>query len=95
MSRYQRQNNWINASSLHLYSELYPYSDGRDSSTPPFYQINIEGKTRGTNCPMYNYTLPDTYPQIPIPTINPKYYWYYPYQTYDWNHPNLEIKKPS
>jgi len=81
---YKRQPNWINTSSFHLYSDLYPSSDGRYSSSPPFYTIGIYPEHM--NCPIYNYTLPDTYPVVESPpTVNQMYYWYYPYQESDWN----------
>jgi hypothetical protein len=89
---YVRQDNIINTSSQHLNKDLYYYSDGRDSSEPPFYTFKPKCNT---NCPYYNYTLPDTYPNLENININKKYYWYFPYDTYDWNQTPLQLPKPS
>jgi len=58
------------------------YTDGRYSGLAPYYQL---GPQPYHNCPFYNYTLPDTYPKVPSPTINPRAYWYLPYSTFDWS----------
>jgi hypothetical protein len=43
--------------------------------------------------------LPDTYPEVESPTINPKAYWYLPYSTFDWadynQNPVPQVPKPG
>lgn len=62
-------------------SPLYFSSDGYLNGDLPQYEL----KTYPTfsNCPYYNYTLPDTYPYVASPSIKPQCYWYLPYDTYD------------
>jgi len=90
---YQTQSNSLNASSVHLHPDLInTTTDGKYNTYPPMYSVGVKYVS---NCPYYNYTLPDTYPNTSYMPINPKYYWYYPYTQYDWMHQELQIKKPS
>jgi hypothetical protein len=102
---YKIQDNFINKSSEKINSlqcENISYnlnyntneiqSDGQYSNQPPFYTLK---PIANNNCPKYNYILPNTYPYLEDININKKYYWYYPYDKYDWNKNRLEIPKPS
>lgn len=54
-------------------------SDGRFSSSPPYYQL---GPSPIPNTPYYNYTLPTNYPYVRPPcSIPPVDYWYFPFET--------------
>lgn len=98
---YQKQKNIISTSSSKIQNdnptncEIF-YTDGRFMNKPPYYQL---GPQESINCPFYNYTLPDTYPIVPTPQINPKAYWYLPYSTFDWRNYNsdsiMKIPKPN
>jgi hypothetical protein len=72
-------------------------TDGRYVANAPFYLLGPQPSP--PNCPFYNYTLPDTYPEVESPTINPKAYWYLPYSTFDWatynENPVPQVKKPG
>lgn len=71
-------------------------TEGRYSADPPFYRL---GPAPRQNCPRYNYTLPDTYPVVPTPTVDPREYWFLPYDTYDWpayeSNETVVVPKPS
>lgn len=58
-----------------------PQTDGKYTCQPPFYQLGPHWPP--VNCPYYNYTLPDTYPEVESPTINPRMYWFLPYDEFD------------
>jgi hypothetical protein len=99
---YKTQSNIFSTSSVQL--PKYPqkcnqnfYTDGRYMNQPPFYSLGPHPYP--SNCPFYNYTLPDTYPNVPSPMINPKAYWYLPYNTFDWQNYNassiVKVPKPG
>lgn len=98
---YQKQTNIFSTSSEKVSSDDNKncqifYTDGRYMNKAPYYTL---GPHTPSNCPFYNYTLPDTYPNIKTPNINPKAYWYLPYNTFDWNNyysnSIVQIPKPS
>jgi hypothetical protein len=72
-------------------------TDGRYVDNAPFYLLGPQPSP--ANCPFYNYTLPDTYPEVNSPMMNPKAYWYLPYSTFDWQdynqNPVVQIQKPG
>jgi hypothetical protein len=99
---YTRQPNIFFKSSLQTPGhEVKPFvfSTGpRYMSRSPFYQLGPQNPSP-PNCPYYNYTLPDTYPEVAnTPQINPRAYWYLPYDTFDWadynNTPVVQVPKP-
>ena len=51
-------------------------SAGALSSFPPYYRL---GPSPFPVCPYYNYILPNAYPYIISPSINPLQYWYQPF----------------
>lgn len=72
----------------------YFYSDGIWNGDLPSYQIRTFPEI--SDCPYYNYTLPDTYPYVKSPTIRTNCYWYFPYDSFDtrlYESP-LKIPKP-
>ena len=60
---------------------LYFSTDARYTCQPPYYQLGPQPNVQ--NCPYYNYTLPDTYPNTNPPSISPRAYWYLPYDIFD------------
>jgi hypothetical protein len=76
----------------------YLKTDGRFTCQKPYYKLGYQGIY---NPPYYNYTLPDTYPPTHQDPINPRAYWYLPFDTFDWKNYNSErdnvgqIPKPS
>jgi hypothetical protein len=57
-------------------------SDNTNYCCNPFYKLGPH--TQQLICPYYNYTLPDTYPYVPSPIINPRNYWNLPFNVGDW-----------
>jgi hypothetical protein len=57
-------------------------SDGLNYCCTDFYKMGPH--IQQLICPYYNYNLPDTYPSVPSPIINPMNYWNLPYQVGDW-----------
>lgn len=51
-------------------------SSGALSTFPPYYRL---GPSQFPVCPYYNYTLPNVYPKIKSPHIDPLQYWYGPF----------------
>lgn len=73
----------------------YFYSDGIVNGEIPPYQLRTFSEL--SNCPYYNYTLPDTYPYVESPSIQKDCYWYLPYDTFDstlYQRPFTMIPKP-
>ena len=72
----------------------YFYSDGIENGNIPAYQLRTFPEI--SDCPYYNYTLPDTYPYVDSPTIKKNCYWYFPFDTFDsalYQNP-IKIPKP-
>ena len=57
-------------------------SDEVNYCCPEFYRLGPH--TQQLICPYYNYTLPDTYPYVSTPIINPRNYWNLPFKVGDW-----------
>lgn len=100
-TRYKRQKN-IQFHSAYRTQNQEPFppvfqTDGRFVAEAPYYLLGPQPSP--ANCPFYNYTLPDTYPEVPSPMINPKAYWYLPYSTFDWPDYNqsstTKVQKPG
>jgi len=100
-TRYKRQKN-IQFHSAYRTQNQEPFppvfqTDGRFVADAPYYLLGPQPSP--ANCPFYNYTLPDTYPEVPSPMINPKAYWYLPFSTFDWPDYNqsstVKVQKPG
>lgn len=86
---YEKQKNIIHQSAYQTFPSTIFHSDGRYVSDEPFYHLGPQ-YLNPPNCPFYNYTLPDTYPDIPTPQINPRAYWFLPYNKFDWSSYNSQ-----